>query len=327
MAYTPNYQLQNPTPGDPAVKNTWGTIENTGRSLVDTALGGTLSLSVAGSANVVLTSSAGAPDQSRYMHYIFTGALTGNVVVLWPLSLGRSFSVINSTTGAFTLSCGADNGSGSAAGTTISVPSGATLFLYSDGTNVNYRLGYTNIPNISIGSSAGGGFVSILNTGNSVSYYSNGSGQPNDHSWQHLVGQIDSAGDGVIIYGNGDIINQNNSYGAISMREWKQDFKPARSQWDDVKALGQSAERYRMKAHVQEFGDESPFHLGLVTDRTKEICPKLVHTGVDGTEHIIYSAAYMKNLVATSEAQIRIEALESSVSELRNEIKRLRGEV
>lgn len=140
MAFTPNYQFQNPTPGDPAFTNVWGTTENTGRTLVDTALGAVVSLSVAGAANVVLTSTAGTPDQSRNMHYILTGVLTGDVVVLWPQGLGRSFSVINSTTGPHTLSCGANNGSGSPAGTTILLSVSIPVLLYSDGTNVAYRV-------------------------------------------------------------------------------------------------------------------------------------------------------------------------------------------
>lgn len=138
--FTQNLGLENPTPADPATLNTWGTTENTGRTLVDAAVAGILTLSVAGSANVSLTSTLGAADQSRNQHFAFTGALTGNINVLWPSGRDRMFSVTNSTTGAFTLSCGADTGGGIPAGTVIAVPVGYTMVLVSDGTNVTQRV-------------------------------------------------------------------------------------------------------------------------------------------------------------------------------------------
>lgn len=141
MSFTPNYGLQNMTPGDPQVLDAWGTIENTGRTLVDTALGGELAISVAGSANVIWTSTPGIPDQSRYAHYVLSGVLTGNIQVLWPQNFGRCFSVLNSTTGAFTLNIGANNGAGIAGGAVVPVPQGMVLNLYSDGTNVSLRDG------------------------------------------------------------------------------------------------------------------------------------------------------------------------------------------
>lgn len=138
--YTQNLSLENPTPADPATNNTWGTTENTGRTLVDSAVSGILSLSVAGAVNVTLTSTQGAADQSRNAHFVYTGVLTGNVIVLYPAGKSRVFSVINSTTGAFSLSVGASNGAGGAAGTTTAIPQGGVLECVSDGTNVTPRV-------------------------------------------------------------------------------------------------------------------------------------------------------------------------------------------
>lgn len=137
-SFTTNLRVENPTPGDPAVRNIWGTILNTGRSLYDTAIAGVLSLNVAGAANVVLTQVDGAADQSRNAHYILTGVLTGNINVLWP-ALSRNFSVLNNTSGAFTLACGVNNG-GVPLGLTVTVPQGGTMLLVSDGTDVKSRI-------------------------------------------------------------------------------------------------------------------------------------------------------------------------------------------
>lgn len=139
MPFTINYGLEIPPQGSPAQRNNWGNMENEGRTLVDTALGGVEPFDISGSGVTILTSTDGAPDQSRYAHYNFTGALIGVATVLWPQSKGRMFSVTNNTTGAFSLLLGANNGSGVAAGATVTIPQGISALCYSDGTNVKVR--------------------------------------------------------------------------------------------------------------------------------------------------------------------------------------------
>jgi hypothetical protein len=134
--YTPCGGLSLPVPGDPAVANTWGTILNTNFSLIDSWNGGALNLSVAGNSNVVLTGSNGASDQTRNQYLNFTGALTGNIDVLFAAGRCESAIVHNGTSGAYTLSAGVDNGSGSPAGTVYAIPQGETAIVYSDGTDV-----------------------------------------------------------------------------------------------------------------------------------------------------------------------------------------------
>lgn len=155
-SYTTNLLLPNPTPNDPSTSGNWGTTENTGRTLVDDAVSGVLSLSIAGSGTTILTSTSGAADQARHAHFVFSGVLTGASTVLFPQSLTRLFSVYNSTTGAFSLTIGANNGGGVAAGGTVVVPQGATMLLMSDGTNVTQRitsvsLGYSSPSNLDMG--------------------------------------------------------------------------------------------------------------------------------------------------------------------------------
>lgn len=140
MTYTTNLLIYQPTPGGAADTNTWGTsLNNKMMALFDSAIAGVLSLSVAGSSNVVLTSTQGVADQARNQHFVFTGILTGNIYVLWPNGLDRSFSVANNTTGSFTLTCAVDNGAGSPAGTGIAVDQNTVASLVSDGTDVKYR--------------------------------------------------------------------------------------------------------------------------------------------------------------------------------------------
>lgn len=134
--FTTELQLIKPTPGDPLSENTWGTLLNTDMDLLDSAVAGLLTLSVAGSSNVVLSSSQGAADQERNMAFSFTGALTGNIYVLFPSGRTKTFFVANNTTGSFTLGIGVNNGSSVPAGTTVTVTQGTSVALISDGTNV-----------------------------------------------------------------------------------------------------------------------------------------------------------------------------------------------
>lgn len=138
--YSQNLLLIEPTPFDPAVANIWGTLLNTNFALIDSAVAGLLSLSVAGSANVVLTSSNGAADQARNAMFIFSGVLTGNIDVLWPNGITGVFTVKNATTGSFSLSLGVNNGSGSPAGSVVAVTQGSIGIFYSDGTNMATRI-------------------------------------------------------------------------------------------------------------------------------------------------------------------------------------------
>lgn len=137
-AYSANACGPKPTQGDPASQNIWGNLLNTGTNIWDGLTSAVASISVAGSSNVVLTFTCGSLDQTDAAHFTFTGALTGNIYVLWPNARGRMFSVTNSTTGSFTLSLAANSG-GSPAGAYVAIAQGSTGIFYSDGTNVYPR--------------------------------------------------------------------------------------------------------------------------------------------------------------------------------------------
>jgi hypothetical protein len=158
MAFSPNLQINEPTPFDPAQTNEWAGTVNGNMAIIDLAVGGTLSLSVAGNSNVILTSTAGATSQSIYGNYVFTGVLTGNIIVFWPNGLGRKFSVQNQCTGGFTLTLAVNN-SGSPAGATVVLPATSSpIWFYSDGTNI-----------VQIGSSATNpNFGGTVNAGTAV---------------------------------------------------------------------------------------------------------------------------------------------------------------
>lgn len=106
-------------------------------AFVQTAVGGFLSKSVAGSANVTLTA-----VEAGNAILEFTGTLTGNIAVIVPNAPTRTWVVRNATTGAFTLTVKTAAGSG------IPILQGAQSQVYSDGTNV--LLTRTDFNNVSL---------------------------------------------------------------------------------------------------------------------------------------------------------------------------------
>lgn len=95
---------------------------------------GFVSKSVAGSSNVTLTE---AEYETRYI--ILTGVLTGNINVIFPTHAGREWTVLNNTSGAFTVTVK------TAAGAGIAVPQGSVFPLACDGTDI--KMGGAGVAN------------------------------------------------------------------------------------------------------------------------------------------------------------------------------------
>ena len=122
---SPNKQYTVPTVGGDNYN--WGTELNVTLGLLDQNLGGSLSVSVAGGANVALTAA-----QAANLRLTFTGALTASIDVSLPANLGGLWQVTNATTGAYSLTLLT-----AAAGSTgVAIPQGQSRIVFSDGTNV-----------------------------------------------------------------------------------------------------------------------------------------------------------------------------------------------
>jgi hypothetical protein len=123
----------------------------------------------------------------------------------------------------------------------------------------------------------------------------------------------------IIIWTNGNVVNTNNSYGAISDIKLKENIVDAGSQWDDLKAL--QVRKYNFKegqTHTQ---------IGLVAQEVELVSPGLVSESTDRdeegndlgttTKSVNYSVLYMKAVKALQEAMERIETLEADVAQLK----------
>jgi hypothetical protein len=107
---------------------TWGIKTNTNLDLLAESIAGAVTLNVAGSGDFTLSTANGATDEARQAILILTGLLTGDRNIIVPSS-PKNYTVINQTTGAFTVTLKQSAGTGlpiPAGGPTITVCTSTT---------------------------------------------------------------------------------------------------------------------------------------------------------------------------------------------------------
>ena len=112
---------------------TWGTKTNTNLNLLQQAVAGYQEVSIAGGAQTTaLVMTDAALSNARNAVIKFTGTITGNQVVTIPDGIEKVYTIINGTTGAFTVEFKTVSGTG----VTFSTTNKGAILVYSDGTNV-----------------------------------------------------------------------------------------------------------------------------------------------------------------------------------------------
>jgi microcystin-dependent protein len=107
--YDPLLRLELQATGENAT--TWGVKTNTNLDLLAESIAGAVNLNVAGSGDYTLSTANGAEDEARQAILVLTGLLTGNRNIIVPSS-PKNYTVINNTTGAFTVTLKQSGGSG-----------------------------------------------------------------------------------------------------------------------------------------------------------------------------------------------------------------------
>ena len=124
---------------------TWGTITNTNLQILEQAASGYLTQNI-GSADLALALSTYAVSNGKNLYYKFTGTLAANRTVTMPDGAERVFIVEDATARSssnYTLTVKTVSGTG------VTIPIGAKIVLYSDGTNISsgpITKGYYTIP-------------------------------------------------------------------------------------------------------------------------------------------------------------------------------------
>ena len=77
-------------------------------------------------------------------------------------------------------------------------------------------------------------------------------GQDPDNNTSRFYGGAGSSGNRFLVYSDGDVVNHDNSYGAISDERIKSEIVDANSQWDDIKAL--RVRNYKKNDDIAQYG-------------------------------------------------------------------------
>ena len=131
--YSSNFKLEKMATG--ANANTWGTNTNNNLDVLDAFGAGYLSKSVAGSANITLsTANADPAAESSNKNIELTGALSGDIVVFIPATESQ-YTFFNNTTGSQTLTIAATGHTANG----VVITQGAKTSVYCDGAS-NYNV-------------------------------------------------------------------------------------------------------------------------------------------------------------------------------------------
>tara|TARA_S200002703_G_C3764416_1_gene235326 strand:- start:157 stop:1197 length:1041 start_codon:yes stop_codon:yes gene_type:complete len=142
--YSDSYKLELQETG--ANANTWGNNTNTNLETVDAFTAGYISKSVAGSANVTLTSNNADPSAEASNKVIeLTGTLTGNIHVFIP-AVENYYYIFNNTAGSFSLDI-APTGHGA---NSVQIVQGSHTILYCKNGNEVVDLFSNSLGNLSI---------------------------------------------------------------------------------------------------------------------------------------------------------------------------------
>ncbi len=127
-SYTTILKLALPATGE--LSGTWGQVVNSNvTQMVEEAVTGLASVSTWTSNAHTLTTADGTTAESRCVMLDLSGTITATGTLTIPASFKKLYVVRNGTTGGYAVNVGMSTG------TTVTVPNGATVVCYVDGTN------------------------------------------------------------------------------------------------------------------------------------------------------------------------------------------------
>ena len=112
-----------------------------------------------------------------------------------------------------------------------------------------------------------------------------------------------------IVLANGNALNTNNSYGAISDKRLKENIADASPKLHDL-----------LKVQIRQYNliadEDKQKHIGVVADELESVFPGLVLEGNDGYKTVKYSVFVPMLVKAIQEQQAMIEELKAKVAAL-----------
>lgn len=139
--YSPNLRFELMANGENDA--TWGTLANQVFNMIEDAISEVAVITHNNAADYTLTSASGTADEARCAVLRVQGTLTANRNVVCPAA-DKIYVVHNNTSGGFSIVVKTASGSG------VTIPNGATMAVYCDGTNVTSTVSY--LPSLTLGS-------------------------------------------------------------------------------------------------------------------------------------------------------------------------------
>jgi len=142
---------------------TWGDKTNTNLNLLQQAIAGYQEVSIAGGAQTTALAMTDATiSNARNAVIKFTGTITGNQIVTIPDSIEKTYTIINGTSGAFTVQFKTVSGTGF----TFAAADKGTRLAYADGTNVvDVNAAFTTISQFTLPAADGTSGQAIVTNG------------------------------------------------------------------------------------------------------------------------------------------------------------------
>jgi len=116
----------------------------------------------------------------------------------------------------------------------------------------------------------------------------NSAAPDNTTSW--FYNASDSSATRFRVYSDGDVVNHDDSYGALSDERIKQDIVDANSQWDDIKAI--RVRNFKKKDDVIQYGDKAWTQIGVIAQELEKVSPKLIKEATPNANDIRHSAEF-----------------------------------
>jgi hypothetical protein len=129
-SYSTDLKLELMVTGENA--GTWGDITNTNLNILQQAIAGYSSITLNATTGATLTFSNGIQSDGKNAVLNLAGTLTSSVNVIIPDTIEKTYTVKNSTSGAYAVTFKTTSGTGA----TWSTTDKGTKLLYSDGTNI-----------------------------------------------------------------------------------------------------------------------------------------------------------------------------------------------
>ena len=116
----------------------------------------------------------------------------------------------------------------------------------------------------------------------------NNAAPDNNNHWFYIAS--DSGAVRFKVFSDGDVVNHDNAYGAISDERIKQDIRDSNSQWNDIKAV--RVRNFKKKDDVRQYGNNAWEQIGVVAQELETVSPKLIRHNDPDANDIISDSSF-----------------------------------